>query len=29
VIPQLAAPVVAPGDAPKAPKANAASDMAL
>ncbi|MFP3680384.1 malate dehydrogenase (quinone) [Pseudomonas sp. SIMBA_041] len=29
VIPQLAAPVAAPGDAPKAPKANAASDMAL
>jgi malate dehydrogenase (quinone) len=29
VIPQVGAPVVAPGDAPKAPKANAASDMAL
>ncbi|RON24582.1 malate:quinone oxidoreductase [Pseudomonas brassicacearum] len=29
VIPQLAAPVVAPADAGKAPKANAASDMAL
>ncbi|TPG73849.1 malate dehydrogenase (quinone) [Pseudomonas arsenicoxydans] len=28
-IPQLAAPVVAPADAGKAPKANAASDMAL
>ncbi|MDR6917145.1 malate dehydrogenase (quinone) [Pseudomonas sp. 3296] len=29
VIPQMAAPVAAPGEAPKAPKANAASDMAL
>ncbi|PWK39610.1 malate dehydrogenase (quinone) [Pseudomonas sp. OV226] len=29
VIPQLTAPVVAPADAGKAPKANAASDMAL
>ena len=29
VIPQLAAPVAAPADAGKAPKANAASDMAL
>jgi malate dehydrogenase (quinone) len=29
VIPQVGAPVVAPGEAPKAPKANAASDMAL
>ncbi|KJZ36931.1 malate dehydrogenase (quinone) [Pseudomonas fluorescens] len=29
VIPQMAAPVVAPADAGKAPKANAASDMAL